>query len=227
MRERWGEVFPLGGLAGIPFTGVTGWGAFSHHVPKDGNIVVLYAPHVGITADGVVGKVHRPGQDHATSACGASIGAYNLLSKDDTSGRRLKGDKKYNRQMEYIIEALKPVMKKVMASDDSNERMTKLAYETYTLVEEMLFDIIDRKWMDTESKLVLLGGIMINVDGEASDLFIPLNFEVQRKDGSVDDLMEKVFGELASKHTKVALPEMKWCEKGETFKSDIDKCVPC
>jgi len=86
MRNRYGEVFPLGGLAGLPFTGKTGWGAFSHHVPEDGNIVVLYAPHVGITADGVVGKVHRPGQEKETTACGASIGAYNSLSD---AGRRL------------------------------------------------------------------------------------------------------------------------------------------
>ena len=31
--NRWGEVFPLGGLAGLPFTGKTGWGAFSSHCP--------------------------------------------------------------------------------------------------------------------------------------------------------------------------------------------------
>jgi hypothetical protein len=48
MHTRWGEMFPLGGLAGFPFTGKTGWGAFSSHVPNDGNIVVLFAPHVGV-----------------------------------------------------------------------------------------------------------------------------------------------------------------------------------
>jgi len=73
--KRWGEVFNLGGLAGLPFTGKTGWGAFSAHCPKDGNIVVLFAPHVGISSDGEVGKVYRTGQDHSSSACGASIGA--------------------------------------------------------------------------------------------------------------------------------------------------------
>jgi len=60
---------------------MTGWGAFSHHVPVDGNIVVLYAPHVGITNKGVVGKVHRHGMSKATTACGASIGAYNYLTQ--------------------------------------------------------------------------------------------------------------------------------------------------
>jgi len=79
LGNRWGEVFHLGGLAGIPFTGNTGWGAFSHHVPDNGNIFVMIAPHVGLTEKGVIGKVHRPGQSHSTSACGASVGAYNAL----------------------------------------------------------------------------------------------------------------------------------------------------
>jgi hypothetical protein len=30
------ECFHLSGLSGIPFTGKTGFGAFSHHVPDDG-----------------------------------------------------------------------------------------------------------------------------------------------------------------------------------------------
>ena len=61
MTKRWGEIFPLAGLAGFPFTGRTGWGAFSAHVPKDGNILVLYAPHVGVDKDGKVGSINRDG----------------------------------------------------------------------------------------------------------------------------------------------------------------------
>lgn len=56
-----GEVFMLGGLAGIPFTGKAGWSAFSHHVPTGGNIFVLYGPHVGISNDGKIGYIERPG----------------------------------------------------------------------------------------------------------------------------------------------------------------------
>ncbi len=52
---RWGEIFPLGGLAGLPFTGRTGWNAFSSHCPKDGNIILLFAPHVGVDNEGKVG----------------------------------------------------------------------------------------------------------------------------------------------------------------------------
>jgi hypothetical protein len=83
----------------------------------------------------------------------------------------------------------------VNAGDDENQKMALLAYETYTMVEEMLFDIVDRHWMSSESKLILLGGIMINMDGDAPDLFLPLNFESINGNGEHTFLMSKVFGE--------------------------------
>ena len=40
-HDYMGEVFHLGGLAGVPFTGKTGFAAYSHHVSEgsDGNIL--------------------------------------------------------------------------------------------------------------------------------------------------------------------------------------------
>ena len=49
----------MAGLAGFPFTGKSGFGAFSSHCPKDGNIVIMFAPHVGVDMSGNVGKVSR------------------------------------------------------------------------------------------------------------------------------------------------------------------------
>ncbi len=43
--EHLGEVFHMGGLAGLPFTGKTGFTAFSHHVP-DGNILIFMSVHL-------------------------------------------------------------------------------------------------------------------------------------------------------------------------------------
>ena len=79
MQHHWGAIFPLSGLAGVPFAGATGWAAFSSHIPKDGNCVVLFAPHVGVHTDGTIGIVKREGQEHTTSACGAAIGALKAL----------------------------------------------------------------------------------------------------------------------------------------------------
>ena len=55
MHARWGEHFSLGGLAGIPFTGKAGWATFSSHAPQDGNVLVMFAPHIGIDRKGNVG----------------------------------------------------------------------------------------------------------------------------------------------------------------------------
>ena len=79
-------MFPLGGLAGVPFVGKTGWGAFTSHVPTDGNIVVLFAPHVGIDKDGNVGELLRNGQSCNSKACGAAIGSLLTLQTDETEG---------------------------------------------------------------------------------------------------------------------------------------------
>ena len=93
MTKRWGEIFPLAGLAGFPFTGKTGWGAFSHHVPKDGHIMVLYAPHVGVDCNGKVGSISREGQENASSACGAAIGALAAIKADIAAGDMKNGYK--------------------------------------------------------------------------------------------------------------------------------------
>jgi len=45
-------VFTISGIGGLPFVGKTGWAAFSSHVPEDGNVVVLFAPHVGVDSYG-------------------------------------------------------------------------------------------------------------------------------------------------------------------------------
>lgn len=56
--------------------------------------------------------------------------------------------------------------------------MAKLAHETYQIVEEYLEEIMDTKWMNSKSKLVLLGGIMINFDNQR-DAFLPIKFELR------------------------------------------------
>ena len=109
----------MGGLGGLPFVGKTGFKAFTHHVPKDGHIFILFAPHVGIAKDGLIGKYSRPGQEHLDSACGAAIGAYNTLNKSaykrsntiehQFNNEAIKNSlEPYDEQFSYIVNALKP-----------------------------------------------------------------------------------------------------------------------
>ncbi len=76
-----GGCFCMGGLGGLPFVGKVGFGAYSHHVPKNGHLFIFFAAHVGLSPDGGVGKCARAGQYHLDSACGAAIGAYSTLEK--------------------------------------------------------------------------------------------------------------------------------------------------
>jgi hypothetical protein len=73
------KFFSLGGLAGIPFAGKTGFAAFAHHVPDGGNIFVLYAPHCAISDKGGCGFYSREGQKEESTACGAGIGGFNAI----------------------------------------------------------------------------------------------------------------------------------------------------
>ena len=105
MCRDWGEVFHLGGLAGLPFAGKTGFNAYSHHVPKDGHLLVLFAPHVGIALDGTIGRYRRPGQNHDSTACGAAVGAWNAI-KTATQEKLEEISKSHDEadfQMQYIM----------------------------------------------------------------------------------------------------------------------------
>jgi len=46
--------------------------------------------------------------------------------------------------------------------------------------------------MGENSKLILLGGLMINIDGEGHDYFEPLSFTTMTKDGESKDLLHNL-----------------------------------
>ena len=187
-QTRWGEMFPLAGLAGMPFTGKTGWGAFSGHCVKDGNIVILFAPHVGVSSEGLVGKLHRDGQENISSACGAAIGALAALKADKNCTNFPSGYQDH--QMDCIKHLLSPHVDEIINSE--NEQ-SALVYKMYAILEQFLEDIINQNWMTEKSHLAILGGIMINCDGNKTDRFLPIKFEVRTLKGK-EDLFKETFG---------------------------------
>jgi hypothetical protein len=188
----------LAGLAGFPFTGKTGWSAFSSHCPKDGNIVILFAPHVGVDHDGTVGKVLRKGQDKSSAACGAAIGALAAVKADKEGAGKFAGG-----QMDYQMDCIKSLL--IPHADEiaaAENEMTALSYKMFEITEEFLEGILHNNWMGPNSKLALIGGIMINCVGEKTDLFLPLKFEIRNKDGESKDLYEETFGKVNNPHIK-------------------------
>ena len=68
-----------GGLAGYPFVGSVGFGAFASHVATDlgGTLFVTSTPHIGVTEDGRSGRMLRRGKANSLTdnTCGAVAGA--------------------------------------------------------------------------------------------------------------------------------------------------------
>ncbi len=74
--------FFMGGLNGSPFVGLTGLGAFLHHIPEKGIALLVFGPHVGITTKTqLAGRIVRRGQTEESSCCGAMAKAISNVIK--------------------------------------------------------------------------------------------------------------------------------------------------
>lgn len=73
--------FNFGGLGGLPFTGQTGLSAYAHHVPDSGAAMLLVGPHIGYSNKEGWGYLHREGQSHTSTCCGALMAALDKLKK--------------------------------------------------------------------------------------------------------------------------------------------------
>ena len=164
-RELLGEVFQMGGLGGIPFPGITGLGATLHHVPENGTLFILYAPHVGISLEGKIGDYNRFGLTHPGHACGAAIGAYNKLKNlGKYEMASLCNNNHYDPQFDYILKQLSKHMDTINSAVDEDQKNVNIANAMYSIVKEWIeqFKIEFKKQVHIK-KLILLGGIIINV----------------------------------------------------------------
>jgi hypothetical protein len=167
MINRWQEGFALGGLGGLPFAGKSGFGAFLHHVPDSGKLLVIFAPHVGIDGIGRVGSLQRDGQAKVSTACGAAIGAYKELQKRNKTAKDpllvFEDDdpSQFDPQLKDIISLLAPRLDGIEESEDSIAFVT---YQMYGIIRELITACITETpdLFDFASEVAVVGGIMIN-----------------------------------------------------------------
>eukprot|EP00611_Tribonema_gayanum_P016554 TRINITY_DN2885_c0_g1_i4.p1 TRINITY_DN2885_c0_g1~~TRINITY_DN2885_c0_g1_i4.p1 ORF type:complete len:209 (+),score=39.58 TRINITY_DN2885_c0_g1_i4:190-816(+) len=87
VKKRFGDLFIFRGLAGFIFCGKTGLKAAHAHSPicnETGREKYLYvvAAHIGVSADGTLGRVDRRGRgSEASYACGALAYFHSMLVK--------------------------------------------------------------------------------------------------------------------------------------------------
>ena len=192
LHSHFGCEFHLGGLGGIPFTGKTGFSAFSNHVrEKDGNCFVLMAPHIGLSNAKHLG-MYTTDANKERSACGAAIGALQYcLSDKETPGLDDEAD---DYQMEYIIQQISQCQDEIVLPDSDNAIQATLAHKMWKIGKNKLDHIVNTDFGGPRSKLVVMTGVMINMPIPHRDLFQPLTFELYLKDGTVLNVFEETFG---------------------------------
>merc|ERR1719333_1516840 len=182
MAKSWGNCFPMGGIGGAPYVGKTGFHAFSHHVPDNGHIVILFGPHIGISEAGELGKYLRHGQSEHSTACGAVLAAYNAALSGD-----LGEFDAHDVQQSFLKDRISRRMGSIGAAENP---LRALMYEAYYCVEEALKKIVNHNF--GSGRLVLIGGIQINLPEPYEDHFLPLKFEVSSKSEKPVDLMHEL-----------------------------------
>ncbi len=164
--------FQLGGLAGFPFTGLTGLGAFAAHVPDDGCAIILYGPHIGISGNNTLGKVVRTGQLLDTTCCGALVAAVNAFQ----SGEINEPDPEYDYQQRKLTEQLKSEKDSIMNNDYPLKSATDVMFDRISERIKLLLEKSKDRFRG--NKVALMGGIIINTDYGVPDWFEEREFEV-------------------------------------------------
>lgn len=159
------EPFNLGGLAGFPFTGITGFNAFAGHIPDDGCAIIFYGPHIGITEKGHAGMVLRSGQESDTSSCGALKGVVNHLLADEGT----KPDKEFDYQQRSLTDLLGELSEEIETFDEPILETTELMYKQISSRIHQLFEKTKDQFIG--KKVALVGGIIINTDYGLPDMF--------------------------------------------------------
>lgn len=187
----YGDNFSMGGLAGFPFGGVTSFGAMAHHIPDGGDCLIVFGPHVGIDADGTVGKVNRRGRAAAGASCGSACAAAGHVAcalAGEVAPQEISTNI-VDAQQTFVNTHLLPYAERL---DKAADTMAELPLALYDAQKIIMDQIVAGGCQEVggTGKIALLGGVQINTPEGESDYFLPLSFEVKsNKNESVGDLM--------------------------------------
>jgi len=163
--------FKMGGLDGYPFAGLTGMGAFAHHVPEDGAVIVFYAPHIGITKDGGIGEIHRIGQSQNSACCGAAKGALGKLVNNEIIEGNITD---IDFQMNTIEQLFLKQADRIKSADNQIFEATEVMYEA---IDKRIEELVSKTQYPCKYVL-LIGAILINGDKDMGSFCTYNKFDV-------------------------------------------------
>lgn len=163
--------FKMGGLDGFPFTGLTGMGAFSSHVPDCGAVFIYYGPHIGVSKKGVIGEIQRIGQEKHTGCCGAAKGALAKLLQDKIVENHVS---ELDYQMNTIEQILFKQKDRISQAENQLKEATEVIYEA---IDERINLLLEKTHFNCKY-VVLVGAVLINSDDDMGSFTATKRFDV-------------------------------------------------
>lgn len=180
LERYYGRAFFLGGIGGAPFAGKTGFASLARNMPDDGNVVLLFGPHIGYSPLGEPGKYLRAGQANATACCGAITYAY----RQCVVKGRMPVDLR-DMEQSWLRAKIHPACANISASEFPVVALTK---HVYNAIEQEVFRLAKATDFGG-AKVVLIGGVLINLPRPAPTHFMPLHFSIRFPGTKPMDLM--------------------------------------
>jgi hypothetical protein len=166
--------FTLGGLGGLPFAGFTGMVAYGHHIPDGGSGFILYGPHIGITDEGELGRMRRPGQATLSNSCGALMLALHRLATEDDIYVPMNVE--YDYQQILLERSVMPFKHDILTAENPKKTITDV---TYRNIDKQLHFLIQKAKDEFRCKRIFLLGVVIINTSEAHHDYVDVrNFEV-------------------------------------------------
>ncbi|ODS73985.1 MAG: hypothetical protein ABS46_19760 [Cytophagaceae bacterium SCN 52-12] len=179
--------FHMGGLNGYPFAGITGMNAFAHHVPEDGAVLIFYAPHIGISKEGIIGEISRIGQSANSACCGAAKGALGKLAADQIIEGNITS---LDFQMNTIEQIFLHQKERILNAENRIFEATEVMYEA---IDDRIEVLVKHTGYPCRY-VILVGGIFINGDKEMGSFCQYKKFEViEMGSGKRESLMGEYY----------------------------------
>jgi len=156
--------FAMGGLAGIPYSGLTGISTVAHHIPEGGAVAIVYGPHIGINDQGETGKLLRPGQHCESAACGAlTLALRHFQSRPDYQPAYDDDDT----EQTVLERRLLPYREEILAADNPLKAATDCAY---AVIHELVHRYVKTRIKEFHCEYIALaGGVVINTGIQHDD----------------------------------------------------------
>lgn len=126
-------------------------------VPDNGSIIILFGPHIAISASGELGKYRRQGQAADSAACGAVLAAYNSCCQADAAECDTTAPlDMLDLEQAWLRQRVAPRCRGVAAAQ---EPLQELIHGVYQDIEENMLALVNHDF--GPGRLILLGGIQV------------------------------------------------------------------